>query len=157
MLLSACKVERTPAEYFDHQESAAAEREASAGEVRARLLAFAQALARGSPTQAMFALAPAADARVITPEPGMVLSGADQISAALDRVASTPLAVRMREVQVTVSPQDGAAWFDASMEVPGTEEEGGVVQITGVYLRRAGIWNLVQAHVSTARPPAEAH
>ena len=153
LLASACKVEQTPPEYFDHRDRIATERDASRDELEDRLLALGQALSRGNATEAMIALAPAPDATVLTPVDGEVLTGAEQIGAALQRFAGVPVAVRMRDVRVEVGPLANAAWFAATLDVPGRAPEGTQLQITGVYLRREGAWQLVQAHVSTATPP----
>lgn len=148
LLLPACKVERTPAEYFDHRDRIATERDAARDELQDRLLALGQALNRGSTTEAMIALAPAPDASVLVPLGGQALSGATEIAAALERIASVPVAVRMSEVRVEVGPMGNVAWFHALLEVPGRGENGTPLRMTGVYVRFEGAWQLVQAHLS---------
>lgn len=152
-LTSACKVERTPAEYFDHAERVETEREGVEDELRDRVMALGQAVARGSATEAMIALAAAPDVRIVTPDSDVVLTGADAVNAALTTFVTSPLAVRMRDVTVTVGPAGNVAWFDAEVEGPGRGLEGTVLRVTGVYLRAEGAWRLVQAHVSTPAPP----
>lgn len=151
-LTSGCKVERTPEEYFDHQDRLSTGREEAAEELHDRILALGQAIARGNAREAMVALAPAPNLRVITPEPDLVLSG-DALRGALERFASTPVAMEMRDVAVTVGPAGNVAWFQAKVDAPGSGPAGTVLRITGVYLRSEGAWELVQAHVSTPRTP----
>lgn len=149
-LASACKVERTPERYFDHTERVESEREAAAeAELRARVLALGRAIARGSAREAMIALAPAPDIRIVTPDPEIVLTGADAVGAALAALVTTPMAVEMRDVAVTVGPLGNVAWFETHVDAPGAAPGGTMVRVTGVYLRTEGAWRLVQAHVST--------
>lgn len=152
-LASACKIERTPAEYFDHTERVETVREAAAEEIQDRVLAIGQAIGRGNATEAMIALAPRDDVRVLTPDPDVVLTGADEVNAGLRMLVTTPLAVEMRDVRVTVGPLGNYAWFEAVMDAPGRGPDGTLVRVSGLYLRSEGTWSLVQAHVSTPRPP----
>lgn len=152
-LTSACKVERTPAEYFDHSERVETVREEVADEIRDRVLSIGQAIGRGNPTEAMLGLAPGDEVRVLTPDPDVVLSGPEEVNAALRMLVTTPLAVEMREVRVTVGPLGNYAWFEAEVQAPGTGPDGTHVRVTGLYVRAEGTWSLAQAHVSTPRPP----
>lgn len=157
-LSSACKVERTPAEYFDHRERVVTERDAAEEEIQDRLLALGQAIARGSANQAMLALSPHDDVRVVTPDTKVVLEGAAAVAAGLARLVTTPLAVEIGDVSVTAGPLGNIAWFEADIEAPGIGSGGTLVRVTGVYLRTEGAWRLVQAHVSipgTAPNPAQ--
>jgi hypothetical protein len=151
-LTSACKVERTPAEYFDHTERLETVREAAAEEIQDRLLAIGAAIGRGNATEAMIALAPQAEVRIVTPDPDVVLAGSDAVNAALRTLVTTPLQVEVRDVRVTVGPLGNYAWFEADMEAPGTGPGGTLLRMTGLYLRSEGTWSLVQAHVSMPAP-----
>lgn len=153
-LTSACRIERTPDEYFDHQDRLALGREDAAEELRDRILALGQAVARGSGAEAMVALAPAPDLRIVTPEADVVLSGTEALRATLDRFTATPVALQVRDVEVTVGPEGNVAWFQANVDAPGSGPQGTLLRVTGVYLRREGAWELVQAHVSMPRSPA---
>lgn len=153
-LSSACKIQRTPDEYFDHGEAVETDRAASAEELRDRVLALGQAIARGSGTEAMVALAPAAELRIITPQQDLVLSGPEAIRAAVNRFTSTPTAISMRDVVVTVGPLGNVGWFEAIVDAPGSGPEGTSLRVTGVYLRTEGAWEMVQAHISTPREPS---
>lgn len=150
-LNTACKIERTPEEYFDHQDRLAAARETSSEELHDRILALGQAIGRGSAAEAMIALAPAADLRIVTPDQDIVLEGPDAARAALDRFVATPVSMQMRDVIVTVGPVGNVAWFEALVDAPGSGPAGTLLRVTGVYLRTEGAWQLVQAHVSTPR------
>lgn len=160
LLLAAagCRVERTPAKYFDHQNTIEAEREAAAAELRDRLLAMGQALDRGNATEALIALSPAPDVYLIGPEAGMVVRGSDRLEAALGNLLeSQELSAEVRDVEVGVAPRANVAWFRAELLLPGRTPDGEPLRMTGVYLRDAGIWKLVQAHISLpfTPPPAD--
>ena len=149
LLLSACKVERTPAEYIDHRVSIAAVRDAAEEDLQARLLAMGQALNRGNAAEALQALSPAPDAYVITSDQAAILTGAEQISAALEVFAEMDGPVRMSEVQVTVGPRSTVAWFRAQLDYS-SETGDAPLRISGVYVRGdEGGWRLAQAHLST--------
>lgn len=151
-LSSACKIQRTPDEYFDHDDRLEASRAGSTDELRDRVLALGHAIARGNGTEAMVALAPAAELRIITPQQDVVLTGPEAIRATVDRFASTPIAISMRDVVVTVGPLGNVGWFEALVDAPGSGPDGTVLRVTGVYLRTEGAWEMVQAHISTPRP-----
>lgn len=150
-LSTGCKVERTPERYFDHEDRLAVGRESSREELHDRILALGQAIGRGSAAEAMVALAPATDLRIVTPAADVVLEGPDAVRAALARFVSTPVAMEMRDVVVTVGPVGNVAWFEALVDAPGSGPAGTVLRVTGVYLRTEGAWELVQAHISTPR------
>lgn len=148
LLASACKVERTPAKYFDHKDPIEVERQAAVSEVQDRLLAMTRALDRGNAAEALIALSPAADAYLIGPDEGVVVSGADQVGALLTSLLEGPVPAQLRDVQVGVGPRANIAWFRAFLEVPGHTPDGTRMRMTGVYVRDAGLWKLVQAHLS---------
>ncbi len=159
LLLAAagCRVERTPERYFDHQTTIEAEREAAAAEIRDRLLAMGQALGRGNSTEALIALSPAPDVYLVGPEEGMVVRGSDLLESTLGGLMeSQELAAEVRDVEVGIAPRANVGWFRAELLLPGRTPDGKPLRMTGVYLRDAGIWKLVQAHVSlpfTPPPP----
>jgi ketosteroid isomerase-like protein len=156
VLGSACKVERTPSEYFDHQKRPAAVAAAAAAELEDRIVAFGQAVSRGSVTEALIAAAPAVDATVLTPRAREVLTGPDEIRGALDEITRTYGRVRVISVSVAVSPEGDAAWFTTEIGEAEPEGDASSAVITGVYLLAEGGWRLVQAHVSipSPNPPA---
>jgi hypothetical protein len=150
-------VERTPAQYFDHQTTIEAEREAAAGELRDRLLAMGEALDRGNGTEALIALSPASDAFILGPREGMVVSGSDRIAVLLDSLlASHEVAAEVRNVQVGIAARANVGWFRADLALPGLIPGDRPLRMTGVYVRDAGLWKLVQAHLSTTISDPEA-
>lgn len=154
VLGSACKVERTPSEYFDHRAWSEADVEATASELQDRVLATGQAIARGSATEALLALAPDADARVVAPGSPDGIAGPVEIQAALRRFADSGIRVRLTLVRVTVNQRGDAAWFVADGVMQGEEGEDDIpLVVTGTYLKSEGAWEMVQAHIST--PEAE--
>lgn len=153
LLGSACKVQRTPMEYIDHQDPIAVLREAAADELQDRLLALGQALNRGDPAEAFQALAPAADAYLIAADREAVLAGEAPIAGALGELATPEGSVHLRAVEVTVGPGANVAWFRARLENAGAADSS-AYRLTGVYVRGdEGEWRLVQAHLSAATPP----
>lgn len=151
LVLSACRVERTPAQYFDHQTTIEAEREAAAGELRDRLLAMSEALDRGNATEALIALSPASDAFILGPREGMVVSGSERISVLLDSLlASHEVTAEIRDLQVGIAARANVGWFRAELALPGLIPGDRPLRMTGVYVRDAGLWKLVQAHISAS-------
>jgi ketosteroid isomerase-like protein len=151
-------VERTPPQYFDHQNKIEAERDAAAAELRDRLLAMGQALDRDNPTEALIALSPAPDVYLIGPEEGMIVRGSDQLESTLGSLLeSREVSAEVRDVEVGIAPGANVGWFHADLVLPGHTPGGEPLRMTGVYLRDAGIWKLVQAHISLpfTPPPAD--
>jgi hypothetical protein len=163
LLLGGCRVEQTPDEYFDHAATIEAERRAAGGEVRDRLLAFVSAAGRGDPAEALISLHPAEDIELVGPA-GVRVSGLEGVRALVTGMVTTPVSLRVRDVEVETGPAGGVAWFRLVIEAPGTTPEPALYQATGTYLRDAGLWELVQAHVagpvtsdsSTSSPPDSA-
>lgn len=152
LLASACKVERTPPEYFDHRRPTSELRVAAAEELRDRLLAAGQALSRGDVAEVIQALSPAQGAYFLPADGARARIGEEQIAQALAELATGGSTVRFRDVEVEVGPAADVAWFRARLEH--TEAAAAApVRITGVYLRGGeGEWRLVQAHLSTVTP-----
>jgi hypothetical protein len=156
LLLGACDIEPTPADYIDRV-SAVQEGRDAAAEVRDRILAMGRALGRGNPADALVALAPARDAYVVGPQAGLEVRGPEQISQVLQSLAAQPVPFQMRDVVVTVGSRGSVAWFRALMEPSNGQAGAPSVHITGVYVLSEGAWQLVQAHLSspvTASPPS---
>ena len=147
ILLGGCRVERTPDEYFDHASSLELEREASSAEVRDRLLAFVGAAARGDAAGAVLSLNAAEYVEVVAPA-GLEVRGGEAIRALVSQMVTTPVALRVQEIDVETGPASGVAWFRLVIEAPGTTPEPSLYNATGTYLRDAGVWELVQAHLS---------
>lgn len=159
LLLAACKIERTPRQFYSQRDPAAAERDLLTAELTDRVAAMGPALDRDDPGGAVFALAPAPDVYVIGPEGGSPALGPGGLAEVLRAVRDTvPAAVRVGDVKVSLGPQAMAAWVAASVEVApsgGTVEIPDTLRFTGVYQRVRGEWRLVQAHLSRpVRRPA---
>jgi hypothetical protein len=154
LLLSGCRIEQTPAEYLDYEESIQSERRAAADELGDRLRAFVAAVGRGDETEALISLHPAEDVRLIGPGEDMDVVGAAAARLLLSRIAATPVAVRLRDVDVEVGPSANVAWFTVVVEGPGSEPEPALYRATGVYLREGGLWTLHQAHVAGLITPS---
>lgn len=153
VLLSACKIERTPEEYFDHRKPSETERDAAADEIRARVEALPSAVRRGDPRQLLAALSPATDVHVTAPVAGMRLEGSDVFAAAAGQLGSLEGAdLVLEEVHVTVGPRANVGWFATHGELLRAGEPAKALQASGVFVRSEGEWRLVQAHL--ALPPA---
>jgi SnoaL-like domain len=152
LLLSACEIEPTPADYIDRATSAEAGRAQAEAEVRDRVLAMGQALARRNPTDAFLALAPARELFVVGPgaETGDG-PGPERIRAILESLAAQPTPVQARDVVVNVAPRANVAWFRAVLDGEGEDIPG--LRVTGVYELNEGAWQLVQAHLSNPLMP----
>ncbi|HEV2132617.1 MAG TPA: nuclear transport factor 2 family protein [Longimicrobiaceae bacterium] len=159
LALAACKVERTPPEFFDQRSPAANDREAALGELRARLALLAQALSRADAAGALLTFTPAAGAFVIGVGPNQERAGREAISSALQQItAQGPVQLEVQDMQLAVGPRANVAWFAAYLTAPGLaprEESTGVLRISGVYVLHEGTWQLAQAHLSfpASTPP----
>jgi hypothetical protein len=147
-LLPGCRVEETPPEFIDHQDSIEEERAEAGAEVRDRLLAFGGGVARGDATEALLALNPASDVEIVGPDSGLDVDGRAAAGALIQRLAGTPVALRIREVEVRTGSSANVAWFRLLIEAPGSTPEASLYRATGIYLRDAGLWELAQAHIS---------
>lgn len=147
LLAAGCRVEPTPEEYIDHLSTVEEERQAASAEVRDRLHAFVSASARGDAVQAILSLHPDADVEILGPAE-IEVRGAEGVRALIVGMVATPVAVRVRELEVETGPAGGVAWFRMVVEAPGSTPEPALYRATGTYLRDAGLWELVQAHVA---------
>ena len=160
VLLPACKIERTPSEFYSHNDEAAVEREAGEAELRARVGAFREALARGQADDAVRALGPSARASVLGPGehtgtprqgPAGIAQAIAEIAPGGGRVMETP------DLFVDVSVRQNMGWFATHLvPAPGAEQDSTAVpmRMSGVFEREKGEWRLVQVHVSPAVLPA---
>ena len=152
LVLAACEIEPTPADYIDRASSAEAGRAQAEAEVRDRVLAMGQALARRSPTDAFLALAPARELFVVGPGADMGGgAGPERIRAILESLAAQPTPVQARDVVVSVAPRANVAWFHAVLDGDGEETAG--LRVTGVYALNEGAWELMQVHLSNPLMP----
>lgn len=156
VVATGCKVERTPERYFKQASPIEEERQAAGQEVRDRLLAMGQALGRGNPNEALIALSPAESVYVVRPQEGATLSGVGQVDAMLTEMVEQQVPAEISEVEVEVGPRANVAWFRARLDLPGSAPGDRPLRMTGVYVLDAGLWKLVQAHISAPviPPPA---
>lgn len=157
LLVSACKIQRTPEEYIDPAATDERGRVAATEELRARLAALAGALTRRSLGTAVSALAPAADVQVVTPAGTVLATGDSALVPALRWLLTDEGVVEVREMQVTLTPRATVAWFAALVEivdpretVEGEPADPNVLRATGVYVLNEGTWQLTQLHLSRA-------
>lgn len=161
LLLAACKVERTPRQFYSQRDPAATERALFTAELTDRVSAVGPALDRRDTGGALFALAPAPDVHVIGPEGGVPAVGPDGLAGVLGSVTDTvPATVSVHDVRVALGPRAQTGWFSAGVEVlrPGAADPAAAadtLRFSGVYQRTRGEWRLMQAHLSRAfTPPA---
>ena len=155
VLLAACKIEETPRSYIDRQTSAAREREEAGAEIRARILAFADALDRRNPARAAAALAPSPVAAVIGPMRAQAAPDPAALQAALrEIVPRAGEAVAVEDIEIGVAARAQVAWFNARLVTAPDSAPPADLLFSGVYQRREGAWELVQAHLSTAPAPS---
>ena len=150
LLLSACKIERTPREQLTQREPAAAERRLAEAELADRVAALGQAVGRGDLDAALLALAPASDLYLQGPDDGPPVIGAEGAAGVVRAlIGDVPPSVAVEDVRVTLGPRARMAWVAATLDVrPAGEAERRPLRMTGVYLRVRGAWVLAQAHLS---------
>lgn len=151
LALAACKVERTPPEFYSHPDPAVVERQEAADEIRTRVRLFAEALGRSDTGEAVRALAPDELAAVVGAEGngGMVRFGAAGMTAAIGELAiPAPTIVRTPDLRVGAST--GMGWFSTHLQLLSTSTATAPVllRMSGVFARERGEWRLVEAHLS---------
>ncbi|HEX5521164.1 MAG TPA: nuclear transport factor 2 family protein [Longimicrobiaceae bacterium] len=165
LVLSACKIEPTPRDYIDRSGPAAEEREAARDELRAFLYAFTNAIDRRDDSAALAALAVAPQAWLIGPDANQPLDRAGFVAAAVHAAReAAPLRYELEpgDLRVAVGPRAAIGWFVvrlAPVVATGEAADSAAAPVpalwmSGVYQRRAGAWELVQAHLSRAAAPA---
>ncbi|HEX2094292.1 MAG TPA: nuclear transport factor 2 family protein [Longimicrobiaceae bacterium] len=150
LLLTACKIEPTPRQFYSQRNPAATERQISIEELRDRVAAIGPALDRRDPRGAVFALAPAPDAYVIGPGGGSPAVGPEGMAAALQAMMDTvPADFVVGDVRVTLEPRARTGWFTTAIRVQRRDSASwDTLHLSGVYQRIRGEWLLVQAHLS---------
>jgi ketosteroid isomerase-like protein len=160
LALAGCKVESTPAEFYNHPDPAVVDRQEAADEIRTRVRVFAESLGRMDTREAVQALAPSPMAAVVGVEGngGVVRFGPAGVDAAVAGLAiTTPTIVRTPDLRVTASGAMG--WFSTHLQLLSTSAatEPVLLRMSGVFVRERGEWRLAEAHLSrpfaaTARP-----
>lgn len=157
LALAGCKVDSTPAEFYNHPDPAVVDRQEAADEIRTRVRVFAESLGRMDTEEAIQALAPSPMAAVVGVEGngGVVRFGPAGVSAAVAGLAiTTPTVVRTPDLRVTASGAMG--WFSTHLQLLSTSAatEPVLLRMSGVFVRERGEWRLAEAHLS--RPFATA-
>jgi hypothetical protein len=148
LTLGACRIERTPAEYFDQHLPTATEREQSRDELRSRILAAVRAFEAGDAAAGAVSLGMRDDSFLILPDAPPLR--ADELHIPAPETLPPPgAAVEVHELEVVMGPRGSTAWFLATGASGGEE-----LRATGVYLRVEGSWRLSQLHLSRAAAPA---
>ncbi len=163
LALAACKVERTPRDFYTQRDPGVVEQQEAQGEIRDRVRNFAEHLGRGDRVDAVEAVAPVDQAQVIGMDGNAGLSrlGPQGLMQALDSVAlPAPAVARTPDLQVQVGLREGMASFTTHMEfIPmGSAATRPLrMRATGVFVRDRGAWRLSQIHLSHALvpPPAD--
>ena len=158
LALAACKVERTPREFYTQRNPARIDQQEAAGEIRARVRNFAEDLGRGDRAGAVEALAPLDLTLVmgVAEHRGMRRLGRAGVAAALDSLQlPVPAVARMPDLEVQVGLNDGMGWFSTHLELlPLTGESRAPQRLraSGVFSRDRGEWRLAALHLSRGEP-----
>ena len=160
LLVTACKVDRTPRSFYDRQ-PAAIDQDAAVAELRARVLAFGNALERGNRSAASSALAPSPDAVVypLDGDDGRYATGAEGLTRTLGELGvPAPLAARTPDLVVRANVKGNLGWFSTHLELlpMGSVGQFQRVRVSGAFVRDGGEWHLAQIHLSRSGPSAAA-
>jgi hypothetical protein len=162
LALAACKVERTPRDFYTVRDPGIVERQEAQGEIRDRVRNFAEHLGRGDRADAVEAVAPVDLAQVIGVDgnAGLNRLGPNGLMQALDSVAlPAPAVARTPDLQVQVGLREGMGSFATHVELlpMGAGTRPLRMRATGVFVRDRGSWRLSQIHLSHALvpPPAD--
>ncbi|MDQ3389652.1 MAG: nuclear transport factor 2 family protein [Gemmatimonadota bacterium] len=152
LLATACKVERTPRRFYSGQTPAETEVRVREEQIRARVLALGESVARGDLNGALLALAAGPDALLVGPEESGWVTGAGGATGVVQSlIGLSPPSVHVDEVRVEMEEGAELAWFSAMLTLERSEGDEPIdrpLRITGIYQRTRGDWALVQAHFS---------
>jgi hypothetical protein len=146
LALTACRIEQTPQQYIDRQDSPADQMLASEAENTRRLASLSGALEGRNLVEVGGALNLDPEAVVVGLSPGAELRRADETAAALDSIVGGA-SLSSGDIAVTVGPQNDLAWFQAEFASVDPELGSGF-QFSGVFRRVEGEWRLLQGHIS---------
>ncbi|HYW06677.1 MAG TPA: nuclear transport factor 2 family protein [Longimicrobium sp.] len=153
LTLAACEVKRTPPDFYNHPDRAVVVKQEGEDEIRARVLAFAEALSRGDRAAATTALAPADLAAIVGMDDngGMVRFGTAGVDSALAELGP-PVPALVRTPDLRVGMSQGMGWFSTHLQLLPTGAGGPtrLLRLSGVFELDRGAWRLVQAHLSRA-------
>jgi hypothetical protein len=145
--LAACRIQATPEEYIDRQQTPAGEAEASQAELRSRLSSMAQGLQRRSSIEVAAALAPHPDVFLFGVDSTRAVAQGSSVNAVLAEIAAAngtspgPLAV-------TVDAENRVAWFHQELHDRTAPGPAGTFRFSGVFVRHDGEWRLIEGHLS---------
>lgn len=146
LLLSGCKIERTPGPYIDRLDTPEEEVRASTEELVDRLLSTAPSLQRGNLDDVATALTPHAELNGIGPT-GEVMSGNAAFIRTLDELTAGNQ-VDMADLRVEVNAGNSVAWFRSVFILTDDEAATQRVPFTGVFVHDEGEWRLRQGNLS---------
>lgn len=143
--LAGCQIEQTPPELIDVLQIPEDEISASREELTDRLLSTGPALQRRAIGDLLAALTPAGEITGFGPtEP---VTDPTSLGYALTTFADGNT-VRMDDVVVEVGPRNNVAWFRSVYSIELDDGATDQLRFSGVFLRDAGNWRLVEAHIS---------
>jgi hypothetical protein len=158
LLAPACRIERTPQELIDPMNPAIVNRREADREIALRIAALRGAIARGSPADAVDALAPLPEAHVIGPDEqeGRPRFGSSGLTEALARVPTAErVLVRTPDLRIQSDTREMFAWFATHLEVLPLAPGRGPAEryrVSGVFRRVEGSWRLSHLHLSRGQP-----
>jgi hypothetical protein len=161
LALAACKVERTPPEFYRERNPAVVEQQDAEGEIRVRVRNFAEGLGRGDRSDAVDALYPLDLAQVIGVDGNQNLTriGPLGLRQALDSLQlPAPGVARTPDLQVRVGLREGLGSFTTHLELlpVGTPPREPLwLRASGVFTRDRGAWRLAQLHLSRPWQPPD--
>lgn len=148
LVLAACRIEPTPEQYIDPIR-ATEDVSTTEAEIRSRLTEIADVLRDGSLQALTATLSPHPDGVVIGFDTQRLFT-TEQLAALLQRQVGGEQWT-IRDVSVIVDSGNRVAWF-VSRFFPSDASVGDRVSagfdFSGVYLREAGEWRLIQGHLS---------
>lgn len=161
LALAACKVERTPPEFYRERNPGVVEQQDAEGEIRVRVRNFAEGLGRGDRSDAVDAVYPLELAQVFGVDDNRRLMrlGSLGLRYALDSLQlPAPAVARTPDLQVQVGLREGMGWFSTHLELLPTgapAREPLWLRASGVFRRDRGAWRLAQLHLSRAWEPPD--
>lgn len=146
LLLSGCKIERTPGAYIDRLDTPEEEIQAATEELVDRLLSTAPSLQRRNASDVNTALTPDSELSGIGPMGQVVSGGADLIRTLEDLTAGNR--VGMDDLRVEVDAGNDVAWFRSVLILTDQDDVVRRMPFTGVFVREEGEWRLRQGNLS---------
>ena len=160
LLLSGCKIERTPNAYIDRLDTPEEEVQAATEELVDRLLSTAPALQRGNLNDVTTALSPHTELSGVGPAGEVIAGNAEFVRTLQELTAGNRVA--MNDLRVEVDPGNDVAWFRSVMILTDPDDIERRMPFTGVFVQHEGEWWLRQGNLtapvslpSDSLPPAD--